>query len=1024
MMQRLVPTTILLVGLVGSSVLAQPSPLADRSADGAKSARGTVSASVSGVAGNASGLASTASLSNGQSHGTATGGVDGGKASPTIDPRTWTEVAPAGFVPGTINMDPAARTPRAPYPKTPTDLLTLPINKATGELSFTGRIIVKLRDEVGGRAPKAGPAPHLMSIGTTDTSAFDAVLATYGGSVQSFIAGHSDEKLRALELKAEARSGKAQPDLAGMVVVTVAPGSELAAGRALNDLDMVEFVSFERPLELHQNVGCDPNNPLICKEPGPSCTDGFQCNPDPGCAADPDPLCESGCKDVVCCELVTLIRGTCSDPDSPAGWDVLCAAYANLLCDGTIYDGGGSLPPDERYDPCFTDGTGAPNPDFALIVPLISGGCLEAHEGRGCNRPPCCFAVCNIDPICCTNDWDAGCVALASGSLLADVCQGTPDPGPTPDFTSDVVPNPNYPGIGEPIVMTNGWQAYTQGPQVLGDFADVPGAFDGDYVFLNSGFRGGGLDLDALAALQVQYAHLYQNDGPVFDRGKHINVGVVEFSAFVEHEDFTTMSTGQPMTVPQVIPEPNQTINLIEGGSNAPQHGTATLGECVAGQNGFGVTGIAYKAQGYFFPTLSIEEGARLSTAIASAGMTFEEGDVCNYSIGFPGAGPIITDEAIATMIAMMSDLGITSCMSAGNDNIAIAPAPFETGAVVVGACWPGMNIFPDPCTQAFWRYCKLGFSNYSDPEDALATVHLCAWGTGIATTGYGSLFVGANGTDPLDPRTNNLRKYSNDFNGTSGAAPIITGLAACLQSWALQCYGTPISPIQLRGVMAGNGRTPDQCNPLGMIFGPDNPDCSQTETAPSIGTFPDALECGFAIMNGQFIDGNATEVKILWGSPAPNSGPSSFKIRAVDNNYLKIVTKWATAGTTVDGLPYIATGHTTDVKAFIESSIDPTILTGVSLQVTSSSTVPFVIEGGFLYNWVDLRWDFVGVTFITPAGSTSNFPVNPFNVYKYLSPAGEVQARVWTTSLGNTGPHEIWHDMIQVSVNGATVTP
>ena len=61
---------------------------------------------------------------------------------------------------------------------------------------------------------------------------------------------------------------------------------------------------------------------------------------------------------------------------------------------------------------------------------------------------------------------------------------------------------------------------------------------------------------------------------------------------------------------PKVIPEPNQTILLIEGANNDPEHGTATLGQIVAARQDdpatptdeeVGGRGVAYEAQGWFF---------------------------------------------------------------------------------------------------------------------------------------------------------------------------------------------------------------------------------------------------------------------------------------------------------------------------------------------------------------------------------------------------------------------------------------
>jgi hypothetical protein len=252
--------------------------------------------------------------------------------------------------------------------------------------------------------------------------------------------------------------------------------------RALNDLDVVEFVDFERPIALDQNAACDPNNQTKCNVPSGGCMPGnINCNPDPG-GANP----ETACADVVCCQLIGDLIPYCTDPDQPQGWDLLCATYANMICDQTIYDGSGSLPPADRYDPCFTDGLGAPNPIFTSIAPALSGGCFESHEGRGCNIPGCCFAICNIDPTCCTVNWDAGCVALTGSAALAAACVINPDPGPSPDFKGDVITNPNFGVPGEPPLIATNWQTYRVVWPSQGDFGVPP--YPAGVVFPNLGW--------------------------------------------------------------------------------------------------------------------------------------------------------------------------------------------------------------------------------------------------------------------------------------------------------------------------------------------------------------------------------------------------------------------------------------------------------------------------------------------------------------------------------------------------------
>ncbi len=99
-----------------------------------------------------------------------------------------------------------------------------------------------------------------------------------------------------------------------------------------------------------------------------------------------------------------------------------------------------------------------------------------------------------------------------------------------------------------------------------------------------------------------------------------------------------------------------------------------------------------------------------------------------------------------------------------------------DSGAIIVGA---GTSIHDDH------PHSKKGFSDYG------ARVTCQGWGEDVTTTGYGSLYNGGADED-----------YTESFNGTSSATPIIAGLVTCLQGAAIEAFGAPLSPAAIRSIL------------------------------------------------------------------------------------------------------------------------------------------------------------------------------------------------------------------------------
>ena len=276
-------------------------------------------------------------------------------------------------------------------------------------------------------------------------------------------------------------------------------------------------------------------------------------------------------------------------------------------------------------------------------------------------------------------------------------------------------------------------------------------------------------------------------------RGEGIDIIDVERGFNFDHEDLQENFGG-----------------LLEGVNRAgsENHGTAVLGIMGADDNGFGVTGISHNSH---ISAISYHGGLGTSQAIINAADELNAGDIILLEVHRPGPAAdenIDQDGFIAiewwpddfAAIVYATSKGIIVVEAAGNGGedfdsdifnhkmTGFPPSwknPFnlrnpQCGAIMVGA---GSPFAPNDRTA-------LGFSNWGSRVDVQG------WGTGIATTGYGSLQGG--GDDNC--------WYASSFGGTSGASPIVTASIACIQGRLKARGKTLLTPRAARNIMRNTG--------------------------------------------------------------------------------------------------------------------------------------------------------------------------------------------------------------------------
>lgn len=318
-------------------------------------------------------------------------------------------------------------------------------------------------------------------------------------------------------------------------------------------------------------------------------------------------------------------------------------------------------------------------------------------------------------------------------------------------------------------------------------------------------------------------------------------------------------------------------LNGIIGGEPpsywSTDHGTAVLGELIAGDNGYGVTGICPGADVGMISSFYRNTAEAIYLAVEN----LEAGDIILIEQHAPGPhydfesrddqlGFVCMEYWQANYDAMLYAWanGITVVEAAGNgsenfDDPVLYGSLFDTTyrnshAIIAGAGYA--YISPDNLK-------KLDFSNYGE------RVNLQGYGRNVYTTGYGDLF---------EPDYDVDQRYTAYFSGTSSASPIVTGAVACLQGYYKALYGWPMNADQIRDALVATG-TPQEGN-LSLHIGP-RPDL---QAAIPIVKAPSNIYASPPMIDAEVLDGNgATEY--FW--IVNRSTTQSYEFSIVDNDSL-----------------------------------------------------------------------------------------------------------------------------------------
>jgi len=309
-------------------------------------------------------------------------------------------------------------------------------------------------------------------------------------------------------------------------------------------------------------------------------------------------------------------------------------------------------------------------------------------------------------------------------------------------------------------------------------------------------------------------------------RGQNVKVIDIEYSWNQTHED---LSKAFGALIPNKTPEDPFDSN---------NHGTAVLGEIIADDNGFGVIGIVHEAQLGLVNSYNEEDEYDLQDSIDIACSNMDPGDVLlieqqisgpnDCDNGVSGCVAVEWVKAYYDAIVACTSADIIVVEAAGNgaedlDDTATYGDPFPDGrpdsrAIIVGS--GGVAGCDHP---ALSRRTSSTFGS---------RVNLQGWGECVTTTGYGGLQGG-----------DKNEWYTESFNGTSSASPIVASAAASVSS-TYQALGLPFPtpPTVVRSLLEGTG-TPQNFGP-GTLAGHIGPQPDLLAALGALEVEPPELTC------------------------------------------------------------------------------------------------------------------------------------------------------------------------------------
>ena len=316
----------------------------------------------------------------------------------------------------------------------------------------------------------------------------------------------------------------------------------------------------------------------------------------------------------------------------------------------------------------------------------------------------------------------------------------------------------------------------------------VPGSFVAQQRYLNP-------PAPAPAGINALYAWSLSGG-----TGAGVTICDIEYDWNYNHLDVTKAYNSQ--IIPSSV-DPHLAYN-----PSAP-HGTGVLGVLASDSNGWGTTGISHGAS---LVTCGSYHGAtpfwNPSGAIQAAVLALGAGDVILLEQQYDYSGTALQGKfvpiewwsattgmsqgqnSVYLAIQAAVALGVHVVEAGGNGGVDTGAMTWygDSGAIIVGAGGTGLTARGDRV--------RMGFSSYGPRFD------LQGWGENVVTTGHNADLHSSEGV--------NLH-YTQTFNGTSSASPVVAGAVACLQGWwAGLGQSTPITPAVMRATLKLTGTPQD----------------------------------------------------------------------------------------------------------------------------------------------------------------------------------------------------------------------